>query len=373
MKVNGIPRSPLIALIVLCVLSNSLAPALACTRALYVAKDGTVIAGRSMDWGEDLKSNMWVLPRGMKRDGMGGKNSISWESRYGSLIVSGYDIGTSEGMNEKGLVVNMLALAESDYGKPAEDSKVISMSTWAQYVLDNHATVAEAVADLRKENFRVQTLVLSTGRPANMHLAMSDASGDSAVFEYVKGNLVIHHGKQYKVMTNSPTYDQQLSIMDYWKEAGGLNKSLPGTSRAADRFVRTTYLLEAVPGEAAPKYITGAPQQKFQFQAAMAVLSLMRSVGTPLGFSNEEQPWVSSTVWRTVSDSTNRVVMFDSALTPATFWVRLDDLDLKSGAPVKKLELVGGKTYSGNAVDKFVEAKLFGFADLRNLYEAPKK
>ncbi len=44
-------------------------PALACTRALYVAKDGTVIVGRSMDWGEDMSSNMWVLPRGMKRDG----------------------------------------------------------------------------------------------------------------------------------------------------------------------------------------------------------------------------------------------------------------------------------------------------------------
>jgi penicillin V acylase-like amidase (Ntn superfamily) len=43
---------------------------------------------------------MWVLPRGMKRDGRGGKNTISWESKYGSLIVSAYDIGTAEGMNE---------------------------------------------------------------------------------------------------------------------------------------------------------------------------------------------------------------------------------------------------------------------------------
>ena len=90
----------------------------ACSRVLYVAKDGTVIVGRSMDWGEDMHSNMWVLPRGMKRDGMGGANSMSWESKYGSLIVSGYDIGTCDGMNEKGLVVNMLALVESDYGKP---------------------------------------------------------------------------------------------------------------------------------------------------------------------------------------------------------------------------------------------------------------
>ena len=348
-------------------------PVTACTRALYVAKDGTVITGRSMDWGEDMASNMWVLPRGMKRDGRGGKNTIAWESKYGSLIVSAYDIGTAEGMNEKGLVVNLLALAESNYGKPPEGARVISMSSWPQYVLDNHATVAEAVADLRKETFRVQTVVLATGRPANMHMVIADPSGDSAVFEYVDGKLVIHHGKQYKVMTNSPTYDRQLAIMEYWKDAGGLEKSLPGTSRAADRFVRATYLLGALPAETSRPYISGSPQQKFQFQAAMSVLSLMRSVGTPLGFSLEEQPWVSSTIWRAVSDSTNRVVLFDSAMTPATFWVRLDDLDFKPGAPVKKLTLAGGKTYSGNAVDKFVEAKLFTFADLTDLYEAAKK
>ena len=160
-------------------------------------------------------------------------------------------------MNEKGLVVNMLALVESDYGKPAEGGKVICMSTWAQYVLDNHATVAEAVADLRKETFRVQTVVLPTGRPANMHLAMSDPTGDSAVFEYVEGKLVIHHGKQYKVLTNSPTYDKQLAIMEYWKEAGGLTKSLPGTSRAPDRFVRASFLLDALPTESSPMYLSG--------------------------------------------------------------------------------------------------------------------
>ncbi|MGO9038079.1 MAG: linear amide C-N hydrolase [Steroidobacteraceae bacterium] len=319
----------------------------ACTRALYVSKDGTVIVGRSMDWGEDMMSNMWVLPRGMKRDGRGGKDTVSWVSKFGSLIVTAYDIGTAEGMNEKGLVVNELALVESNYGKPLEGAKVISLSTWPQYVLDNHATVAEAVADLRTERFRVQTVLLGNGRPANMHLAISDATGDSAVFEYVDGKLVIHHGKEFKVVTNSPTYDKQLAIMEYWREAGGLNKSLPGTSRAADRFVRASFLLGALPTETSPKYISGSPQQSFHIQAAMSVLSLMRSVGTPLGFSLDEQPWVSSTIWRTVSDSTDRVVLFDSAMSPSTFWVRLDDLDFKPGAPVKKLGLAGGKTYSG--------------------------
>ena len=187
------PYRSLIALISSLAILAAQTPVAACTRAVYVANDGTILTGRSMDWGEDMFSNMWVLPRGMKRDGMGGKNTVTWESKYGSLIVSGYDIGTCDGMNEKGLVVNMLALVESDYGKPAEGGKVICMSTWAQYLLDNHATVAETVADLRKEEFRVQTIVLPTGRPANMHLAISDSTGDSAIFEYVNGKLVIHN------------------------------------------------------------------------------------------------------------------------------------------------------------------------------------
>ena len=97
----------------------------------------------------------------------------------------------------------------------------------------------------------------------------------------------------------------------------------------------------------------------------------MRSVGTPLGFSLEVPPWVWSTIWRTVSDSTNHVVIFDSAMSPATFWVKLEELDLKPGAPVRKLQLSGGKTYSGNAVGQFVDAKLFTFQDLTDV--APAK
>lgn len=300
----------------------------------------------------------------MKRDGMGGANSIQWESKYGSLVVSGYDIGTCDGMNEKGLVVNMLALVESDYGAPASGAKVISISTWAQYLLDKHATVAEAVADLDKREFQVQTVILPTGKAANMHLSISDATGDSAIFEYIGGNLVIQHGKQYRVMTNSPAYDKQLAVQAYWKEAGSLTGFLPGTTRAADRFARALAFADAIPTATSPRYISGVPQQKFQFQAMMSVLSVMRSVGTPLGVAIEGQPDASSTIWRTVCDSTNRVVMFDSAMAPATFWVNLDDLDLKAGAAVKKLELAGGKTYSGNASDQFVEVKLFSFAPL---------
>jgi len=339
-------------------------PSAACTRVLFTGQDGTVITGRSMDWGEDMHSDMWVLPGGMPREGMGGTNSIHWVSQYGSLIVAGYNMGTCEGMNEQGLVVNMLALVESDYGIPPAGQKVISISTWAQYFLDNFATVAEAVSALEKDEFQVQTIVLPTGKAANMHLSLSDATGDSAIFEYVKGRLVIHHNKKFRVMTNSPTYDQQLAIQDYWQSVGGLMTFLPGTPRAADRFARARAYLDAIPTEAKPAYLSGVPQQKFQFQAMMSVLSVMRSVGTPLGITIPDQPFTSSTIWRTVSDSTHKVVLFDSAMAPATFWVKLADLDFRPGAPVKKLALAGGKTYNGDAGGQFIPAKLFDFAPL---------
>ena len=81
--------------------------------------------------------------------------------------------------------------------------------------MDNHGTVAEAVDDLRKEPFHIIAPLLPNGSPAQLHLAITNPSGDIAVFEYVEGNLVIHHGKEYQVMTNSPIYDKQLALNEY--------------------------------------------------------------------------------------------------------------------------------------------------------------
>lgn len=86
-------------------------------------------------------------------------------------------------MNEKGLVANMLYLDESDYGKPSGDKPVMSVSIWAQYVLDSFATVSEAVDALRQEQFQIVAPVLPNGFPAQMHLSISDPDGDSAILK----------------------------------------------------------------------------------------------------------------------------------------------------------------------------------------------
>ncbi|MEY3143319.1 MAG: hypothetical protein RLY21_1812 [Planctomycetota bacterium] len=350
-------RTALVAALAAAAIATSVADA--CTRIVYIAPDGTVITARGMDWAEDMRSNLWVFPRGIKRNGMGGANTPEWTSRYGSLIVSGYDAGTAEGVNEKGLVANVLYLAESDYGTP-EGKPVLSISLWGQYVLDNFATVADTVAALEKEPFRIGAPILPNGEGAQLHLSISDSTGDSAIFEYIGGKLVIHHGKQYTVMTNSPNFDQQLALNAYWKGIGGL-EFLPGTNRAADRFARASFLLDAIPRTVDKNYIGGVPGQKFEFQAVASTLSVLRSVGVPLGITTPGQPNIASTIWRTVVDQKNKVLLFDAVASPSTFWVPLDKLDFTEGAPVKKLEVAGGRVYSGDASSHFAVAKPFDF------------
>jgi penicillin V acylase-like amidase (Ntn superfamily) len=356
MTTNALTRA-LAAIMTLGLAAQS--PALACTRILYTGSDALVITGRSMDWMDDMRSDMWAFPAGMSRDGAAGPNSPKWVSKYGSLIVSGYDVGTADGMNEAGLVANLLYLAESDYAKPDPGKPPLSISLWAQYALDNFATVAEAVAALSKEPFVIVTGLLPNGKGAQLHLSLSDAVGDSAIFEYLDGKLVIHHGKAFTVMTNSPSYDQQLALASYWKDLD--YTFLPGTHRAADRFARASWMLNGLPKQADPAIISAVPGRSYPFQALASVLGAVRGVSVPLGVSTPGQPNIASTLWRTVADQRNKVYAFDSATSPNTFWVPLADLDLKPGAPAKKLELAGGKVYSGNAAKFFVDAKPFAF------------
>lgn len=224
--------------------------------------------------------------------------------RHGSVGVSIYDAGITDGMNEKGLVGNTLYLVESDYGDPAKTSKpTISIGAWLPYVLDNFTTVKETVEFLAKDPFVIVAPILLNGRPAVQHFSLSDSTGDSAIIEYLGGKPVIHHGPQYQVLTNSPTYDQQLALNAYWDQIGG-SKFLPGTINAADRFVRLSYNLES-----SPKY-------KDPRETVASVFSQIRAIGVPLGMEDPDRPNISMTLWRSVADHGAKVYYFGSAWLP---------------------------------------------------------
>ncbi len=324
----------------------------ACTRVVYHGNNDLIITARSMDWNEDIGTNLWIFPKGMKRNGMVGPNSFKWTSKYGSVIASAYDISSSDGMNEKGLVANLLWLAESEYENWDQKKPGLSIAAWVQYVLDSYATVDEVVAGLSKEEFTIITADLpGKDKLATVHLAISDKSGDSAIFEYIGGKLVIHHNKSYQVMTNSPIFEKQLALDDYWKEIGG-TVMLPGTNRAADRFVRASF------------YINAIPKTDDWHIGVASVFSVIRNCSVPYGISTPNQPNISSTRWRTVSDQKNDVYYFESTLTPNIFWVDLKNVDFSANAPVKKLNLTKGEIYSGDTSSKFVISKPFEFAGL---------
>jgi penicillin V acylase-like amidase (Ntn superfamily) len=114
----------------------------ACTRVVYKGPNETVITGRTMDFSIEIPANLWIFPKGMERNGEVGQNSIEWTSKYGSVIASSWDIATPDGMNEKGLVANLLWLVQSEYPEYDRDGNRpgLAISAWAQYALDNFAT-----------------------------------------------------------------------------------------------------------------------------------------------------------------------------------------------------------------------------------------
>lgn len=326
----------------------------ACTRVVYKGPNNTVLTGRTMDFSLEIPANQWIFPRGLKRSGEVGKNSIEWTSKYGSLVVSSWDISTTDGMNEKGLVANMLWLVESEYPKFEKEgyAKGMAISLWAQYVLDNFATVAEAVEALKEESFAiVSDFIPGTNKFTTVHLSISDSKGDNAIFEYIKGKLIIHHDPSYVVMTNDPTYDQQLAIAKYWEKIPG-KTFLPGSVTAADRFVRASFFIDAI------------PQTDDTRVAVAGVFSVIRNCSVPYGFEIEGYPNLSTTRWRAVADQKNLVYYFETALTPNTFWVDLKKINFGEEASVRKLDLSNNKTYSGETSAEFQNAEPFKFIGL---------
>lgn len=145
-----------------------------CTCLVFLGVDGQVMTARSMDWKSDIISNLWVLPLDMERNGQTGQNTLRWKSKYGSVITSGYVISTTDGVNEAGLNANLLWLVGPQY--PSFDAKSkpgLTIAACAQYVLDNFASVKEAMVALEQQPF---TIVLNNvpgeSRLTTLHLSM---------------------------------------------------------------------------------------------------------------------------------------------------------------------------------------------------------
>lgn len=301
----------------------------ACTRVLWNDNGYAVMVGRTMDWPESTQPVLTLFPRGLARKGgVAGKdvvvadNPANWTSKYGSLVTTIYGIGTADGINEKGVGVHMLYLNATDFGPRNASVPGLHAGLWAQYVLDNAATVAEALKLL--EGVQI-VMVEANGHKANVHLAMEDATGDSAIVEYIAGKPVIHHGRQHTIMTNDPTYDQQLALLaaqDFSKPASDM--PLPGNVNPRDRFARAAY------------YKALLPQPKTDREAAASILAIARNVSVPFG-APYKGFGIYNTEYRTAADLTKLRYFFELTTSPNVIWTDMTTVNFEAGQPVRTL------------------------------------
>jgi penicillin V acylase-like amidase (Ntn superfamily) len=301
--------------------------ALPCSRVLWVAEDGQVFVGRTNDWTGKVDSAFRVFPRGIERVGSVKENPHRWTSKYGSVILSGYDMGTHEGVNEKGLSVHVLFLAEvADFGTRDPSREGIGIMQWAQYYLDNYATVAEAVEAQGTFKFQIEPMILPNGYPTMLHVSLSDKSGDSAVIEYIAGEAKVHHDRRYSVMTNEPPYDKQIENLKQYRTFGG-DKPLPGERKSMDRFVR------------AAVYVKALPKPADRDEGAAFIFSVMRNVSVPFGIGDPEKPNISPTIFRSVIDLTGGRYYFESTYAPNVVWIDTTKLDFSEGSAEQELKV----------------------------------
>jgi choloylglycine hydrolase len=319
----------------------------ACSRILWNDNKLAVVVGRTMDWPQSTDPILTVFPRGMERDGSRAgpdlivtDNPARWTSKYGSMVTTIYGIGTADGLNEQGLGAHMLYLTATDFGPRDLKKAGVHAGLWAQYILDNAANVKEALALLDD----IQPVMIEArGRKATVHLAIEDASGDSAIIEYIDGKPVIHHGKEFRIMTNDPTYDQQLALLkkqDFSKPSSDM--PLPGNVNATDRFQRAAY------------YSAMLPEPKTEREAIASILAIARNVSVPFG-APYKGFGIYNTEYRTAMNLTDRRYYFELTNSPNVIWADLIKFDLSPGAPVMHLN-PDNIDLSGNVTSDFLKA-----------------
>lgn len=302
-----------------------------CSRIFWNDNPLAKTVSRCMDWSVSDEPELWFVPRGTVRVGGDEPESHRWTSTHSSLVTSMWGLGTVDGMNERGLAAHALYLDPEDVSFPATDGRPsVTNALWVQYLLDTYSTVAEAVADIDRVRITSPDF---RGQQLGIHIALEDATGDSAIIEPLGGELVVHHGPKYTVMTNSPTLDRQLENLSRYRPFGG-ELPPPGDITSADRFVRSAYFLHYL------------PEPESVEEAVAGVFQLIANVSVPYGAPYSDGG-VYPTWWRAGADLTHRVYYFGSTRSPNIFWVTLDDLadttDVRRIDP-REPSLVGDQT-----------------------------
>lgn len=295
-------RSVLVALAVC--LSIPIDPPTACTTFCFV-DEGQVIFGKNYDWNVD-DGHLIVNKRGVSRSALdsGGSSSLAhWQSRNGSVTFNQYGRDfPSGGMNEKGLIVELMWLDGTVY--PAPDSRPgLGVLEWIQYQMDMSATVADVI-DSDK--------AIRIAGHSPLHYLVADRSGQVAVIEFLEGRMTTHTGARLPVaaLTNN-TYEDSIAFLARMRQAG---RPAPEGVQSLHRFARTA---QSVAG------YHRMPEQ----QAVTQAFATLANAG------NE------STQWSIVYDAGALRLHFKTRRQPEIRTLELSQLDFRCDNPVLMLDM----------------------------------
>jgi len=328
--------------------------ATACSRGLFNEEGYPVISARTMDWEFPFNDTLLINPRGVRMDGGLGRagKSKTWKVKYGSVVSSintwlskavssltgeRFDYlhdGATDGINEAGLGAHLLYLEATKYPEVAQDVEGISYVRWVRYLLDTCASVREAVEAMKSVRVAGVGIRVAPNAPLKTlgtHLAVEDASGDSAIFEIIDGIMHVYHGSNYTVMTNDPPLPEMLANVSRYEPFTRVTVP-PGDIASISRFVRVAFYLHYLPKSMDSSVMTAT------------VRGAIATAAAPLGAPADDEPalGVYPTWWTSLTDYKQRVYYWSWVMNPNMFWVDMvklqDSGKLDVGAPTLHLD-----------------------------------
>src|SRR3990167_1811877 len=346
--------------------------AIACTDFRLTAKDGTVFIARSMEFAEDLQSNLRTSTRGRQFTTVAPNNKpgLAWKAKYGYLYLDSFNQDfTLDGMNETGLSFEALYLpgeAEYQVVPAGSEAKGLSYLNIGDWILSNFQT-AEEVRNALPSIFVFAQPLSSMGNIVfPLHFSVFDASGNGIVVEYIKGKLSIYN--QIGVMTNSPTYDWQvtnlrnyLNLSPYAPNpvvAGNLvfvatgqgagMVGLPGDVSPPSRFVKMSFMLKTSSVAATAS------------DALNLVQHIINNVDIPAGISravSNGKESTETTQWVVFKDLSHKMFYYRTYHDMTIRSVSFSKLDFSDNAVRLKMPIAVTSPYQIDMSDQFIKAK----------------
>lgn len=215
--------------------------AFACSWAAFFNGNAAVVA-RTVDWYSSDNAVVKGYGRGRLVKAADTPNALEYTSKYASLQIHSFESQVVvDAMNEKGLHGAILYLDETLFPESRpNNARDVDPNQFVPYVVSSFATVQELVDALEDIHFIPAHLNIpgADGKPIEFvenkwpgHFAFADATGDKVLIEFIKGEVVVYHGKEYDALTNDPRYE----LMEAAKSIG---YTANGTIQSPDRLFR---------------------------------------------------------------------------------------------------------------------------------------